>query len=162
MTFTGTVTFNSTASLSLPLPNLTSSYSFAGGPNNAGADGVTEVLHYNESPYAPTGLILFFPTSGQEWGCPVTSFTPLPPTLTVGDSGQLMTVYCSAVSRTYDQTYTVTADTPTSVLLTITTTWGGNGSGGTFMDSLTYRVSAINVSLVSAVWWEYGVETTFN
>jgi len=87
--------------------------------------------YYLSNPYSPLGLV--GTTNGTAFMFLITSFTPLPSTLTVGDSGPLFsgTYYDGTgmnVTGSLTETYTVTADSPTAVFLNINGTGSNNGS----------------------------------
>jgi hypothetical protein len=98
--------------------------------------------YYLANPYSPLGLS--GTTSGTAWTATITGYTPLPSTLTVGMSGQLDSVtYTDGMGNnigSLTETYTVTAESPTTLLLTINA--AGSVSGVQETETLTYSVAS--------------------
>jgi hypothetical protein len=81
------------------------------------SEAVTEFTLMN--PYAPLGFSMgFTDLPGRLSVTYVTSYTPLPSKLTVGDSGQLSTGSAGSCCG-FTESYSVTADSPTALLLNI-------------------------------------------
>jgi hypothetical protein len=117
--------------------------------------------YYLLNPYSPLGLA--GTTNGTAWTAYVTSFTPLPSTLTVGASGPVL-------SGTYDvdgvqvggltETYTVTADSPTALSLNIDS--AGSINGTQVAETLTFSITSDGTStLVGAKITINGTTLTF-
>lgn len=98
--------------------------------------------YYLTNPYSPLGLS--GTTNGVAWTALITSYTPLPSTLTVGDSGALssVTYYDGAMANigSLTETYTVTEDSPTDLFLKINAAGSINGVQET--ETLTYAVAS--------------------
>lgn len=98
--------------------------------------------YYLVSPYSPLGLS--GTTSGTAWSAIITSYTPLPSTLTVGSSGPLSsaTYYDGMMNiiGSLTETYTVTANSPMSLFLNIDAAGSINGVQET--ETLTYSVAS--------------------
>lgn len=72
------------------------------------------------SPYSPLGLVIYFDSlPGRLSPGTVTSYDPLPSTLTVGGSGGLSSGTFGSCSCTFTETYSVTQDSPTGLFLNI-------------------------------------------
>ena len=72
------------------------------------------------NPYSPLGLeIQFGSLPGRISPGTVTSYDPLPSTLTVGESGTLSSGTFGSSSYTFTETYSVTQDSPTTLFLNI-------------------------------------------
>ncbi|HEX4647618.1 MAG TPA: hypothetical protein VH111_02235 [Steroidobacteraceae bacterium] len=130
--------------------------------NGTAVSTETTTDYYLTSPYSPLG---FSGTSnGVAWTATVTTFTPLPATLTVGSSGTLIAAtYKDATGNvigSLTETYTVTADSPTAVFLNVSGV--GTLNGTTATDMLTYSVTSTGViALVEAQVTVNGVTLTF-
>jgi hypothetical protein len=118
--------------------------------------------YYLTDPYSPLGLS--GSTNGVAWIAVVTSYTPLPATLTVGSSGSLFSAnYEDSMGNVLGgltETYTVAADTPTDLLLNIDAS--GSVNGTSVAQTLTYSITSSGaVSLVQAQITVNGVTLTF-
>ena len=72
------------------------------------------------NPYSPLGLeIQFGSLPGRISPGTVTSYDPLPSTLTAGESGALSSGTFGSSSYTFTETYSVTLDSPTALFLNI-------------------------------------------
>ena len=75
------------------------------------------------NPYSPLGLAFGFSTlPGRLTVLSTTSYVPLPATLKVGDSGPLISGSANSCCS-FSQTYSVSASTPTELLLNIDRTF---------------------------------------
>jgi hypothetical protein len=106
---------------------------------------VTEVTtaYYLENPYTPLGLA--GSVGGTDYEFILSSVNPLPSTLTVGASGPLGngTYYLSGTNTaigSLTETYSVTANDPTTVLLT--TSGSGTINGQSTSETITYAVNS--------------------
>jgi hypothetical protein len=121
--------------------------------NGAQVVSQTSTAYYLENPYMPLGLTET--TNGTTYEFLFTSISPLPTTLTVGDSGLLgsgnYTVQGSQVSvGSLTETYAVTARDATTVMLSVTA--NGTLNGTAVSDTVNYSVDAMgNLALVSVV-----------
>jgi hypothetical protein len=118
--------------------------------------------YYLTDPYTPLGLS--GTTNGVAWTATVASYTPLPATLTVGSSGSLFSANYEDSSGDLlgglTETYTVTADTPSDLLLNIDAS--GSVDGTSLAQTLTYSVTSSGaVSLAQAQITVNGVTLTF-
>ena len=119
--------------------------------------------YYLTSPYSPLGLS--GTTSGVAWTAVVTSYTPLPSTLTVGASGPLgsFTYYDGMMSSigSLTETYTVTANSPTALSLNINAAGMINGVQET--ETLTYSIASDGAlsALTQAIVTVNGTTLTF-
>jgi hypothetical protein len=123
-------------------------------------DDVT--AYYLTGPYAPLGLS--GSSNGVAWTAVVTSYTPLPATLTVGSSGTVLEANYEDSSGDVigglSETYTVTADTPSDLLLNINASGSLNGTSVT--ETLTYSITAGGaLSLAQAQITVNGVSLAF-
>ena len=81
-------------------------------------ESVTEFTLMN--PYSPLGLnIGFSGLPGRQSVGSITSYDPLPSTLTAGESGSLSSGTFGSCSCTFTETYSVTQDSPTALFLNI-------------------------------------------
>ena len=72
------------------------------------------------NPYSPLGLSMGFSSlPGRLSNGSITSYDPLPSTLTVGGSGALSSGTFGSCSCTFTETYSVTPDSPTALFLNI-------------------------------------------
>jgi hypothetical protein len=118
--------------------------------------------YYLTDPYSPLGLS--GTTNGVAWTAIVTSYTPLPATLTVGSSGSLIAAnYQDSMGNVIGgltESYTVAADTPTDLLLSIDAS--GSVNGTSVAQTLTYSITSNGaLSLVQAQITVNGVTLTF-
>ena len=120
--------------------------------------------YYLTNPFSPLGLS--GTTSGVAWTAVVTSYTPLPSTLNVGSSGPLASFnYFDGMMNnigSLTETYTVTADTPTSLFLNVDGAGTINGVQET--ETLSYSVASDGMlqALVQAVITVNGTTLTFH
>ena len=119
--------------------------------------------YYLTNPYSPLGVS--GTTSGVAWTAVITSYTPLPSTLTVGGSGPLSsaTYYDGMMNiiGSLTETYTVTADSPTALYLNIDAAGTINGVQET--ETLTYSIASDGTvsALVQAQITVNGTTLTF-
>lgn len=72
------------------------------------------------NPYSPLGLVIYFDSlPGRLSPGSVTSYDPLPSTLTAGESGSLSSGTFGSCSCPFTETYSVTPDSPTALFLNI-------------------------------------------
>lgn len=72
------------------------------------------------NPYSPLGLVIYFDSlPGRLSPGSVTSYDPLPSTLTAGESGSLSSGTFGSSPYTFTETYSVTPDSPTALFLNI-------------------------------------------
>jgi hypothetical protein len=72
------------------------------------------------NPYSPLGLVIYFDSlPGRLSPGTVTTYDPLPSTLTVGGSGALSSGTFGSCSCTFTETYSITQDSPTALFLNI-------------------------------------------
>jgi hypothetical protein len=72
------------------------------------------------NPYSPLGLVIYFDSlPGRLSPSSVTSYDPLPSTLTAGESGSLSSGTFGSSPYTFTETYSVTPDSPTALFLNI-------------------------------------------
>ena len=120
--------------------------------------------YYLVSPYSPLGLS--GTTSGVAWSAIITSYSPLPSTLTVGSSGPLSsaTYYDGMMNNigSLTETYTVTANSPTALFLNIDAAGSINGLQET--ETLTYSIASDGTvqALVQAQITANGTTLTFH
>jgi hypothetical protein len=120
--------------------------------------------YYLMNPYSPLGLS--GTTSGVAWTAVVTSYTPLPSTLTVGASGPLgsFTYYNGMMTSigSLTETYTVTAASATTLYLNVDAAGTINGTQET--ETLTYSIASDGTlqALVQAVVTVNGTTLTFH
>jgi hypothetical protein len=151
----GTVTFNGqTANTDLIALTISE--------NGAVVATEDSTAYFLSDPYSPLGVS--GTTSGIAWTAVVTSFTPLPTTLTVGGSGPVLSAtYYDGMGTaigSLTETYTVTADGPTDLFLNINGAGSINGAHET--ETLTFSVtSAGALALVKAVYTLNGETLTF-
>jgi hypothetical protein len=102
---------------------------------------VDTTVFYATNPFDPLGLA--GSVDGVPYTADVTSFTPFPATLTVGSSGPVLSATYKDpggdVIGTVTETYTVTADSPTALYVSIDTSGSFNGSP--LSDTITYALS---------------------
>jgi hypothetical protein len=149
MTFNGQVADTSVLALSLS-------------ENGVAVSTDDTTAYYLTDPYSPLGLS--GTTNGVAWTAVVTSYTPFPTTLTVGSSGSLMSAnYEDSMGNVIGgltETYTVTADTPSDLLLNIDASGSVNGTSVT--ETLTYSITSTGVlSLAQAQITVNGVTLAF-
>jgi len=119
--------------------------------------------YYLATPYTPLGSS--GTTNGVAWVAVITSYTPLPSTLTVGASGPLSSANyqdgMGNVIGSLTETYTVTADSPDALLLNIDAAGTINGVQET--ETLTYAIPSDGsaATLVGAQITLNGVTLTF-
>jgi hypothetical protein len=118
--------------------------------------------YYLTDPYSPLGFS--GTTNGVAWTAIVTSYTPFPATLTVGSSGSLMSAnYEDSMGNVIGgltETYTVTADTPTDLLLNIDAS--GSVNGTSVSETLTYSITSSGaLSLAQAQITVNGITLNF-
>jgi hypothetical protein len=153
----GTVTFNGQMAYSSVL-------SLTVLQNGATVATDTTTYYYLENPCSPLGIA--GSTSGSQWYVLFNSSTPLPTTLTVGDSGPLGSGnYYDATTNveigSLTATYSVTANDAASLLLN--TYASGMINGIAVSETITYRVDASgNISLSSVQVTENGQTLTFS
>jgi len=98
--------------------------------------------YYLSNPYAPLGIT--GTTNGVPWTFLITSYTPLPSTLAVGESGPYSsgTYYdaAGAAIGSLTQTYTVTAAGPTVLSLNINA--AGSLNGVSKAETISYSIAA--------------------
>jgi hypothetical protein len=120
--------------------------------------------YYLMNPYSPLGLS--GTTSGVAWTAVVTSYTPLPSTLTVGASGPLgsFTYYNGMMTSigSLTEPYTVKAASPTTLYLNVDAAGTINGTQET--ETLTYSIASDGTlqALVQAVVTVNGTTLTFH
>jgi hypothetical protein len=108
--------------------------------------------YYLTNPYSPLGLS--GTTNGTAWIFLVTGYTPFPATLTVGDSGPVSsgTYYDgtgTVITGSLTQTYTVTADSPTDLLLNIDA--AGTNNGNQISETITYSITSTGAAALVEV-----------
>jgi hypothetical protein len=108
--------------------------------------------YYLTNPYSPLGLS--GTTNGTAWIFLVTGYTPFPATLTVGDSGPVSsgTYYDgtgTVITGSLTQTYTVTADSPTDLLLNIDA--AGTNNGNQVTETITYSITSTGAAALVEV-----------
>ena len=82
------------------------------------SESITEYALMN--PYSPLGLVESFSSlPGRLSLGSITSYNPLPSTLTANESGALSAGTFGSCSCTYSETYSVTPDSPTALFLNI-------------------------------------------
>jgi len=110
--------------------------------NGVVASTEDSTAYYLTSPYTPLGIS--GTTNGVAWTAVITSYTPLPSTLTVGGSGPIAsaTYYDASnnVIGSLTETYTVTASSPTALFLNIDGAGSINGVQET--ETLTYSIGS--------------------
>ncbi len=120
--------------------------------------------YYLTNPYSPLGLS--GTTNGVAWTAVVTSYTPLPTTLTVGASGPLGSFnYFDGMMNnigSLTENYTVTADSPTALFLNVDAAGTINGVQET--ETLTYAIASDGTlqALVQAQVTVNGTTLTFH
>ena len=119
--------------------------------------------YYLMNPYSPLGLS--GTANGVAWTATITSYTPLPSTLTVGASGPLdSATYTDGMGNnigSLTETYTVTADSPSAVFLNIDA--AGSINGVQESEMLTYSVASDGtLALVQAQITVNGTTLTFH
>jgi hypothetical protein len=119
--------------------------------------------YYLENPFSPLGIS--GSTNGTSWYFLFNSTTPYPTTLTVGDSGPVGsgTYYDAATNASIGsltETYSVTANDPTTVLLNVYAS--GMLNGNQESETITYTVDASgNIALRSVQVTVNGQMLTF-
>lgn len=118
--------------------------------------------YYLTNPYSPLGLS--GTTNGVAWTAVVTSYMPFPATLTVGSSGSVISAnYQDSMGNILGgltETYTVTADTPSDLLLNINAS--GSVNGTSVAETLTYSITSMGgLSLAQVQITVNGVTLTF-
>ena len=119
--------------------------------------------YYLENPFSPLGIS--GSTNGTSWYFLFNSTTPYPTTLTVGDSGPVGsgTYYDAATNASIGsltETYSVTANNPTTVLLNVYAS--GMLNGNQESETITYTVDAAgNIALSSVQVTVNGQTLTF-
>jgi hypothetical protein len=126
----------------------------------ASPDDVT--AYYLTDPYSPLGLS--GTTNGVAWTAVVTSYTPFPATLTVGSSGTVFSAnYQDSMGNVLGgltETYTVTSDTSSDLLLNVADS--GSLNGTSVAQTLTYSISSTGaLSLAQVQITVNGVPLTF-
>ncbi len=120
--------------------------------------------YYLANPYSPLGVS--GTTSGVAWTAVISSYTPLPSTLTVGASGPLSsaTYYDGMMNNigSLTETYTVTAASPTALFLNIDA--AGTVNGVQEAETLTYSIASNGtlLALVQAQITVNGTTITFH
>ena len=120
--------------------------------------------YYLTNPYSPLGLS--GTTSGVAWTAVINSYMPLPSTLAVGGSGPLLSAsyYNGMMTNigSLTETYTVTANSPTSLFLNINGAGTINGVQET--ETLTYSIASDGTlqALVQAQITVNGTTITFH
>jgi hypothetical protein len=119
--------------------------------------------YYLENPFSPLGIS--GSTNGTSWYFLFNSSTPYPTTLTVGDSGPVGSgTYYDATTNaaigSLTETYSVTANDPTTVLLNVYAS--GMLNGNQESETITYTVDASgNIALSSVQVTVNGQTLTF-
>jgi len=110
--------------------------------NGAVVSTEDSTAYYLTNPYSPLGLS--GTTNGTAWTATITSYTPLPSTLTVGASGQLdSATYTDGMGNnigSLTETYTVTGDDPDALFLNVD--GAGSVNGVQEAETLTYAVAS--------------------
>jgi hypothetical protein len=82
------------------------------------SESTTQIALMN--PYSPLGLVIYFDSlPGRLSPGSVTSYDPLPSTLTAGESGSLSSGTFGGCSCSFTETYSVAPDSPTALFLNI-------------------------------------------
>jgi len=131
--------------------------------NGAVVASEDSTAYYLVNPYSPLGLS--GTTSGTAWTAIISGYTPLPSTLTVGASGSLESAtYYNGMGTaigSLTETYTVTANSPTTLFLNVDAVGTINGVQET--ETLTYSVTSdgTGIALVKAQITVNGTTLTF-
>jgi hypothetical protein len=118
--------------------------------------------YYLTDPYSPLGLS--GTTNSVAWTAVVTSYTPFPTALTVGSAGTLLSANfedgMGNVVGGLTESYTVTADTPSDLLLNVNAS--GSVNGASVAETLTYSITSMGaLSLVQVQLAVNGMTLTF-
>jgi hypothetical protein len=119
--------------------------------NGAVLSTTDTTAYYLTDPYSPLGLS--GTTNGVTYTALITSFTPFPDTLNVGDSGAILSANyensMGTVIGGLTETYTVAAESPSSVELNIDS--AGTINGSTVTETDTYSLASDGTPTIESV-----------